>query len=229
MLLPEEKIIQITTLSRFAALLYVWITEHYTTLDSAAALAGRLKNAEDTLTTLGRQLTEETTARTETDAAINEHLDEVEQAVISVNEIANTTKTTLETLIGSGEIEGVIDTFKEVESFLHGVASEKTLTGLLKTLKDEVEEDITRGDNTLNSVIAELSSHVDAVETELDTKKADLNIVNETFRGVYERLSALEESLGGKSIVVMDEDSYEALEGEGKVDNNTLYFILEEE
>lgn len=51
----------------------------------------------------------------------------------------------LETLIGHGDVSGVIDTFNEIEAFLTGITNTETLTGLLQELRTEVLNAVSAG------------------------------------------------------------------------------------
>lgn len=50
----------------------------------------------------------------------------------------NALKSRLDTLVGSGDVTAVIDTFQEIENFLQGITNTQTLTGLLQEMKSEI-------------------------------------------------------------------------------------------
>lgn len=64
---------------------------------------------------------------------------------VSDIELVQALKNRLETLIGSGDVSAVIDTFNEIEAFLSGITNTETLTGLLQDLKTEVLNAVSAG------------------------------------------------------------------------------------
>lgn len=78
-------------------------------------------------------------------------------------------------LVNTEDVNGVIDTFREVEDFLSNISDEKTLTGMLSELKTGI-------DSHIDASIKDISNAIDSVKEEIGT-----NINN--------RVNALESTL----------------------------------
>lgn len=79
-------------------------------------------------------------------------------------------------VIHTEKVNGVIDTFREMEDFLNGISDDSTLTGMLKDQKTSI-------DNHINSSIKEVNDTIDSVRGEINTN-------------VNNRLNSLETQMG---------------------------------
>ncbi len=90
-------------------------------------------------------------------------------------------KSRLDTLVGSGDVSTVIDTFNEIEAFLQGVTNTQTLTGLLQEMKTEIVAliptntvDLTTF-NTLKDRVAALESTAQSHGTSISSLQTDIS------------------------------------------------------
>lgn len=115
-------------------------------------------------------------------------------------------------LVDTEDINGVIDTFKEVEDFLSNISDEKTLTGMLNELQvginshidasikdisnaiDNVKEEIgTNINNRINALETTIKQNVDtslkAIQSKLDSS---LKVVSDSLTSTTSRVAQLE-------------------------------------
>lgn len=90
-------------------------------------------------------------------------------------------KSRLDTLVGSGDVSTVIDTFNEIEAFLQGVTNTQTLTGLLQEMKTEIVAliptntvDLTTF-NALKDRVAALESTAQSQGTSISSLQTDIS------------------------------------------------------
>ena len=90
-------------------------------------------------------------------------------------------KSRLDTLVGSGDVSTVIDTFNEIEAFLQGVTNTQTLTGLLQEMKTEIVALIPTNTvdlatyNSLAARVAALESTAQTQGTSISALQTDIS------------------------------------------------------
>lgn len=104
------------------------------TSTTAGMFSASDKRKLDSLDTTNKQLSTEdfTTALKEKLQGLTNYDDSELDAKIEA------LKSRLDTLLGSGDVTDVIDTYKEIEDFLQGITNTQTLTGLLQEMKSEI-------------------------------------------------------------------------------------------
>lgn len=106
---------------------------------------------------------------------------EIKASVESLRTSLDALKTRLDTLIGSGDVTTVIDTFNEIEAFLQGVTNTQTLTGLLQEMKTEIVALIPTNTvdlatyNALAARVAALESTAQTHGTSISTLQTDIS------------------------------------------------------
>ena len=100
-------------------------------------------------------------------------------------------------LVDTEDINGVIDTFKEVEDFLSNISDEKTLTGMLNELQvginshiDASIKDISNAiDNVKEEIGTNINNRVNALETTINTTvNTKLTEINSSINDISTRL-----------------------------------------
>lgn len=106
---------------------------------------------------------------------------EIKASVESLRTSLDALKSRLDTLVGSGDVSSVIDTFNEIEAFLQGVTNTQTLTGLLQEMKTEIVAliptstvDLTTF-NALAARVAALESTAQSHGTSISTLQTDIS------------------------------------------------------
>ena len=100
-------------------------------------------------------------------------------------------------LVDTEDINGVIDTFKEVEDFLSNISDEKTLTGMLNELQvginshiDASIKDISNAiDNVKEEIGTNINNRINALETTINTTvNTKLTEINSSINDISTRL-----------------------------------------
>lgn len=100
-------------------------------------------------------------------------------------------------LVDTEDVNGVIDTFREVEDFLSNISDEKTLTGMLSELKTGIDshidasiKDISNAiDNVKEEIGTNINNRVNALETTLNTTvNTKLTEINSSINDISTRL-----------------------------------------
>lgn len=100
-------------------------------------------------------------------------------------------------LVNTEDVNGVIDTFREVEDFLSNISDEKTLTGMLSELKTGIDSHIDASikdiSNAIDSVKEEIGTNinnrVNALETTINTTvNTKLTEINSSINDISTRL-----------------------------------------
>ena len=100
-------------------------------------------------------------------------------------------------LVDTEDINGVIDTFKEVEDFLSNISDEKTLTGMLNELQvginshiDASIKDISNAiDNVKEEIGTNINKRINALETTINTTvNTKLTEINSSINDISTRL-----------------------------------------
>ena len=100
-------------------------------------------------------------------------------------------------LVDTEDINGVIDTFKEVEDFLSNISGEKTLTGMLNELQvginshiDASIKDISNAiDNVKEEIGTNINNRINALETTINTTvNTKLTEINSSINDISTRL-----------------------------------------
>lgn len=100
-------------------------------------------------------------------------------------------------LVDTADINGVIDTFKEVEDFLSNISDEKTLTGMLNELQvginshiDASIKDISNAiDNVKEEIGTNINNRINALETTINTTvNTKLTEINSSINDISTRL-----------------------------------------
>lgn len=106
---------------------------------------------------------------------------EIKASVESLRTSLDALKSRLDTLVGSGDVSSVIDTFNEIEAFLQGVTNTQTLTGLLQEMKTEIVSLIPTNTvdlatyNALTARVAALESTAQTHGTSISTLQTDIS------------------------------------------------------
>lgn len=104
---------------------------------------------------------------------------------------------TFDKLVDTEDVNGVIDTFREVEDFLSNISDEKTLTGMLSELKTGIDshidasiKDISNAiDNVKEEIGTNINNRVNALETTLNTTvNTKLTEINSSINDISTRL-----------------------------------------
>lgn len=105
-------------------------------IDDLEEAIGKLKNYDDTaLKTDIESIKSSITNLTTKDGELAAKDTELGESIAAVN-------TRLDTLLDTENANGVIDTFKEIESFLKGVTDSSTLTGLLASMESSIKDEL---------------------------------------------------------------------------------------
>lgn len=100
-------------------------------------------------------------------------------------------------LVDTEDVNGVIDTFREVEDFLSNISDEKTLTGMLSELKTGIDshidasiKDISNAiDNVKEEIGTNINNRVNALETTINTTvNTKLTEINSSINDISTRL-----------------------------------------
>ena len=100
-------------------------------------------------------------------------------------------------LVDTEDINGVIDTFKEVEDFLSNISDEKTLTGMLNELQVGIDshidasiKDISNAiDNVKEEIGTNINNRINALETTINTTvNTKLTEINSSINDISTRL-----------------------------------------
>lgn len=100
-------------------------------------------------------------------------------------------------LVDTEDVNGVIDTFREVEDFLSNISDEKTLTGMLSELKTRIDshidasiKDISNAiDNVKEEIGTNINNRVNALETTINTTvNTKLTEINSSINDISTRL-----------------------------------------
>lgn len=100
-------------------------------------------------------------------------------------------------LVDTEDVNGVIDTFREVEDFLSNISDEKTLTGMLSELKTGIDshidasiKDISNAiDNVKEEIGTNINNRVNALETIINTTvNTKLTEINSSINDISTRL-----------------------------------------
>lgn len=104
---------------------------------------------------------------------------------------------TFDKLVDTEDVNGVIDTFREVEDFLSNISDEKTLTGMLSELKTGIDshidasiKDISNAiDNVKEEIGTNINNRVNALESTLNTTvNTKLTEINSSIDDISTRL-----------------------------------------
>lgn len=88
-------------------------------------------------------------------------------------------RTNFNTLVNSDNANNVIDTFKEVETFLSSISDASTLTGILEQMSTEMNkkiDNIIKNDTSINVPIDDINSSINDISTRLNNKINDISI-----------------------------------------------------
>ena len=100
-------------------------------------------------------------------------------------------------LVDTEDVNGVIDTFREVEDFLSNISDEKTLTGMLSELKTGIDSHIDASvknlsdtiDNVKDEIGTNINNRVNALESTLNTTvNTKLTEINSSINDISTRL-----------------------------------------
>lgn len=104
---------------------------------------------------------------------------------------------TFDKLVDTEDVNGVIDTFREVEDFLSNISDEKTLAGMLSELKTGIDshidasiKDISNAiDNVKEEIGTNINNRVNALETTINTTvNTKLTEINSSIDDISTRL-----------------------------------------
>lgn len=105
---------------------------------------------------------------------------------------------TFDKLVETEDINGVIDTFREVEDFLSNISDEKTLTGMLTELQTGINSHIDASvkdltdtiDNVKDEIGTNINNRVNALESTLNTTvNTKLTEINSSINDISTRLN----------------------------------------
>lgn len=105
---------------------------------------------------------------------------------------------TFDRLVETEDINGVIDTFREVEDFLSNISDEKTLTGMLTELQSGINSHIDASvkdltdtiDNVKDEIGTNINNRVNALESTLNTTvNTKLTEINSSINDISTRLN----------------------------------------
>lgn len=100
-------------------------------------------------------------------------------------------------LVDTEDVNGVIDTFREVEDFLSNISDEKTLTGMLSELKTGIDSHIDASvknlsdtiDNVKDEIGTNINNRVNSLESTLNTTvNTKLTEINSSINDISTRL-----------------------------------------
>lgn len=105
---------------------------------------------------------------------------------------------TFDKLVETEDINGVIDTFREVEDFLSNISDEKTLTGMLTELQTSINSHIDASvkdltdtiDNVKDEIGTNINNRVNALESTLNTTvNTKITEINSSINDISTRLN----------------------------------------
>lgn len=103
----------------------------------------------------------------------------IEVSYNNLNTDVTKLRTNFNTLVNSDNANNVIDTFKEVETFLSSISDASTLTGILEQMSKEMNkkiDNIIKNDTSINIPIDDINSSINDISTRLNNKINDISI-----------------------------------------------------
>lgn len=180
--------------------LYNITTDILTRLDSSIEhvkvdITGKYDEEIRKLNTSIRNLDLDTTKSLNT---LNTSVSTLESNQKKLNSSLANLRETFDKLVETEDINGVIDTFREVEDFLSNISDEKTLTGMLTELQTGINSHIDASvkdltdtiDNVKDEIGTNINNRVNALESTLNTTvNTKITEINSSINDISTRLN----------------------------------------
>lgn len=198
---------KVTSLENDTAVISEKLKKHITDSDeyqvktnaSIAKINSSLNNLEIFTNNLKTTVSSHTDDIDELKKNVQKNTETLEIVNPSINILENTTKqinTNLTTLnnnfnkvVNSEDANEVIDTFKEVENFLDSISDASTLTEMLKSMSDDINNNIDKKIKELNASITNIKGDITGgVSIDIDSIKDKIEIIDTSINNINSSL-----------------------------------------